>query len=118
MPKKRASSKAAQKSKMKVDHFTTNAKRDYPITKWETEGRVRYEKLKGVSKSKLSKYESYLVEHHFPQQQKQVAAECAQRRKEDRQRRRDNAGLVSAEYARPAAKVLIFQVLSFIYLLR
>ena len=91
MAKRKASNK-------RVDPFPTTAKQDYPISKWETEGRAKYEALqKNKPKGGLSKYELYLLQHHFPQQEQQSATDAAQRRKEERIRRHAKPGLAGGD---------------------
>jgi hypothetical protein len=103
---------------VKLDPFPTSAKQDYPITKWETEGRLKYDSLrKNKPKGKLNKYELYLLQHHFPKQELEFATHDAKRRKAERKRRHSNTGLAGADaseddspagrYARPSAKVLV-----------
>ena len=113
MPKKKSSAKTA----VKAPPFSTSANQDYPFTKWETEGRVLYDKLKATKPNKLNKYESYLLRNHFPRQEQQFAVQAAQRRRKDRQQRNTSAGLAGADtgaasdsessYACPATKVLV-----------
>ena len=113
MPKKKSSAKAAAKA----PPFSTIANQDYPFTKWETEGRALYGKLKATKANKLNKYELHLLRNHFPRQEQEFAVQAAQRRRKDRQQRNTSAGLAGADtgaasdsessYARPATKVLI-----------
>ena len=113
MPKKKSSAKTA----VKAPPFSTSANQDYPFTKWETEGRVLYDKLKATKPNKLNKYELYLLRNHFPRQEQQFAVQAAQRRRKDRQQRNTSAGLAGADtgaasdsessYASPATKVLV-----------
>ena len=116
MPKKKSSAKAAAKA----PPFSTIANQDYPFTKWETEGRALYGKLKATKANKLNKYELHLLRNHFPRQEQEfaeIAVQAAQRRRKDRQQRNTSAGLAGADtgaasdsescYARPATKVLI-----------
>jgi hypothetical protein len=119
---RKAIKKAPSKAVVKVDPFPNSAKQDYPFSKWETEGRVKYEALqKDKPKGKLSKYEQYLLQHHFPKQEQLFATHAAQRRKAERKRRNANTGLAEAEasdggspqpepegYVRRSAKVLDF----------
>lgn len=120
MPQKKGNNKAS-KAVVKVDPFPNTAKHDYPITKWETEGRVKYDELqKNKPKGKLSKYELYLLQHHFPKQEQHFATHAAQRRKAERKRRNTKTGLAGADasddgspppepagYVRRSAKVLV-----------
>ena len=61
----------------KVDPLSANAKTvktDWPYSKYDTEGRQRFEEL-GRKSKKLSPYESYLLLTHFPSQRRQYNSE-------------------------------------------
>ena len=63
----------------KVDPLSANAKTvktDWPYSKYDTEGRQRFEELgrKSLAK-KLTAYESYLLLTHFPSQRRQYNSE-------------------------------------------
>ena len=58
----------------KVDPLSANAKTDWPYSKYDTEGRQRFEEL-GRKSKKLSAYDSYLLLTHFPSQRRQYNSE-------------------------------------------
>ena len=60
----------------KVDPLSANAKTEWPYSKYDTEGRQRFEELgrKSLAK-KLTAYESYLLLTHFPSQRRQYNSE-------------------------------------------
>ena len=58
----------------KADPLSANAKTDWPYSKYDTEGRQRFEEL-GRKSKKLSAYDSYLLLTHFPSQRRQYNSE-------------------------------------------
>jgi len=101
---------AAIKVKNKPIDFAAQSKLDYPFSTYEVDGRKLQEQLterqnqKGGKAKKLSDYELYLLQKHFPSQEKKFVADQAKAnatRRAARHAANKNAPLVTSDSDAP-----------------
>jgi hypothetical protein len=101
-------------------NFQSQASTDYPFREWETKGCKEYERLRKLNRKSITKYQTFLVEKHFPMLMKKAkhdvemqskasdARDARKKRRLEENRRRGLASPLSDDevYRRGGAEVV------------